>query len=173
MKKAVFISATIVFSLLLMNWNKEEKMVDFKVLTDNYFKDKCALNPLEATMYGQNEYNDQLVFEMTDAFREKQGKFFEKYQGELTGVDTTRLTPEEKISYQIIKWETEVGKELLQQEANLMPVNQFESTHLKMMQLASGTSAQPFKTEKDYRNFLKRMELYAVWLDSAMLYMEK
>lgn len=148
-------------------------MVDFKVLTDNYFKDKCALNPLEATMYGQNEYNDQLVFEMTDAFREKQGKFFEKYQGELTGVDTTRLTPEEKISYQIIKWETEVGKELLQQEANLMPVNQFESTHLKMMQLASGTSAQPFKTEKDYRNFLKRMELYVVWLDSAMLYMEK
>ncbi len=54
-----------------------------------------------------------------------------------------------------------------------MPVNQFESTHLKMMQLASGTSAQPFKTEKDYRNFLKRMELYVVWLDSAMLYMEK
>ncbi len=39
--------------------------------------------------------------------------------------------------------------------------------------VASGTSAQPFKTEKDYRNFLKRMELYAVWLDSAMLYMEK
>ncbi len=71
-------------------------MVDFKMLTDNYFKDKCALNPLEATMDGQNEYNDQLVFEMTDAFREKQGKFFEKYQSELTGVDTTRLTPEEK-----------------------------------------------------------------------------
>ena len=51
MKKAVFISATIVFSLLLMNCKKEEKMVDFKVLTDNYFKG----------IHGFKEYKQKLV----------------------------------------------------------------------------------------------------------------
>ncbi|CAM3508036.1 DUF885 domain-containing protein [Flavobacterium saliperosum] len=148
-------------------------MVDFKSVTDDYFKEKNELNPLDATLNGQNEYNDQFVFEMTDAYRKKQGKFFDKYEKALSGVDTINLSAEEKISYHIIKWETSVGKELLKQEANLMPINQFESTHLKIMQFASGTSAQPFRTEKDYRNFLKRMELYSVWIDSAMIYMEK
>jgi uncharacterized protein (DUF885 family) len=42
-----------------------------------------------------------------------------------------------------------------------------------MGQYAGGTSAQPFKTEKDYTNFLKRMDRYSIWLDSAMVYMKK
>ena len=42
-----------------------------------------------------------------------------------------------------------------------------------MGQYAGGTAGQPFKTEKDYRNFLKRMDLYSVWIDSAMVYMKK
>lgn len=148
-------------------------MVDFKKLTQEYFNGKNELNPLEATLNGQSEYNDQLVFEMTDAFRAKQAKFYDKFESELKDVDTTSLSSEEKISYKIIQWETQIGKDLLKQEANLMPINQFESTHLKIMQFASGTAAQPFKTEKDYRNFLKRMELYSVWIDSAMIYMKK
>ncbi|MCG2610025.1 DUF885 domain-containing protein [Flavobacterium sp. SM15] len=173
MKKTVFLSAALVFSLFFVNCKKEAKMVDFKKLTQEYFDGKNELNPLEATLNGQSEYNDQLVFEMTDAFRAKQAKFFDKFESELADVDTTALSPEEKISYKIIQWETQIGKDLLKQEANLMPINQFESTHLKIMQFASATAAQPFKTEKDYRNFLKRMELYSVWIDSAMIYMKK
>jgi hypothetical protein len=41
-----------------------------------------------------------------------------------------------------------------------------------MGQFAGGSSAQPFK-EKDYTNFLKRMDVYSVWIDSAMVYMKK
>lgn len=148
-------------------------MVDFKSITDNYFREKNELAPLDATLNGQNEYNDQFVFEMTDAYRKKQGKFFDKYEKQLSEVDTVSLSSEEKISYEIIKWETAIGKDLLKQEANLMPVHQFWGTHLTMSQFASGTSAQPFKTEKDYRNFLKRMDSYSIWIDSAMIYMEK
>lgn len=148
-------------------------MVDFNSLTENYFREKNELAPLDATLNGQNEYNAQFVFEMTDAYRKKQGKFFDRYEQQLSQVDTTNLSQEEKISYEIIKWETSLGKDLLKQEANIMPVNQFWGTHLTMSQFASGSSAQPFKTEKDYRNFLKRMESYAVWIDSAMIYMEK
>ena len=111
-------------------------MVDFKSITENYFKEKNALNPLDATLNGQNEYNDQFVFEMTDAYREKQAKFFGNYEKQLSEVDTTSLSSEEKISYQIIKWETAIGKDLLKQEANLMPVHQFSGTHLTMSQFA-------------------------------------
>ena len=54
-----------------------------------------------------------------------------------------------------------------------MPIQQFWGTNLTLGQFAGGSSAQPFKNEKDYRNFLKRMDLFSVWMDSAMVYMKK
>ena len=173
MKKIVALLIAIGTSALLLNCKPEDKKIDFGTLAENYFKEKSALNPLEATQFGQNEYNDQLQFEMTDSYRKLEGSFFDKYETELTKIDETKLTEEEQNSYEIIKWEVNVGKELLKQPTNFMPIHQFSGTHLTMGQFAGGTSAQPFKTEKDYLNFLKRMDLYSVWIDSAMVYMKK
>jgi uncharacterized protein (DUF885 family) len=157
----------------MTNCKSNEEQPDFNLFTKNYFDEKNVLNPLDATQNGQNEYNDQLQFEMTVSFRKKQALFFEKYDNELSKFDYSILTDEEKNSYDIIKWEVEIGKDILRQDANLMPVHQFWGTHLTMAQFAGGESAQPFKTEKDYTNFLKRMNLYSVWIDSAMVYMKK
>lgn len=163
----------IFLSLLFVNCKSEKKEQDFKAITDAYFDGKNELDPLGATQNGQFEYNDKLVFEMTDSYRKKQAAFYDKYENELATVDTTALSVEEKNSYDIIKWEVSIGKDLLKYDTNLMPVQQFWGTNLTLGQFASGSSAQPFKTEKDYKNFLKRMDLFSVWMDSAMVYMKK
>jgi uncharacterized protein (DUF885 family) len=173
MKKVIQFSLVIFLSLLFINCKSEKKEQDFKALTDSYFDGKNELSPLEATLNGQEQYNDQLVFEMTDSYRKKRRTFFEKYLTDLKSIDTTQLSVEEKISYDIIKWESEIGISLLNQNANLMPIHQFDGTHLTMGQFASAESAQPFKTEKDYQNFLKRIDLYSIWIDSALVYMKK
>ena len=173
MKKINTIFVIVLLSLLVVNCKSEKKEQNFKAITDAYFDGKNELNPLDATQNGQNEYNDKLVFEMTDSYRKKQAAFYDKFENELTTIDTTALSAEEKNSYDIIKWEVAVGKDLLKYDTNLMPIHQFWGTHLTMGQFAGGTSAQPFKTEKDYKNFLKRMDLFAVWVDSAMVYMKK
>ena len=173
MKKLNTIFVIVLLSLLFVNCKSEKKEQNFKAITDAYFDGKNELNPLDATQNGQNEYNDKLVFEMTDSYRKKQAAFYDKFENELTTIDTTALSAEEKNSYDIIKWEVAVGKDLLKYDTNLMPIHQFWGTHLTMGQFAGGTSAQPFKTEKDYKNFLKRMDLFAVWVDSAMVYMKK
>jgi uncharacterized protein (DUF885 family) len=173
MKKLNTIFVIVLLSLLFVNCKSEKKEQNFKAITDAYFDGKNELNPLDATQNGQNEYNDKLVFEMTDSYRKKQAAFYDKFENELTTIDTTALSDEEKNSYDIIKWEVAVGKDLLKYDTNLMPIHQFWGTHLTMGQFAGGTSAQPFKTEKDYKNFLKRMDLFAVWVDSAMVYMKK
>ncbi|MGL2965085.1 DUF885 domain-containing protein [Flavobacterium sp. XGLA_31] len=173
MKNLYSFSAMLCLSLLLVNCKSEKNPQNFKDITAAYFKEKNELNPLEATQNGQNQYNDQMVFEMTDSYRKKKNAFYEKYLTELKEIDTTQLSEEEKNSYEIIKWEAEVGTELLKQNANLMPIEQFDGTHITMGQFASAESAQPFKTEKDYQNFLKRMDAYTVWIDSAMVYMKK
>ena len=173
MRKITTLFFAITGSLLIVNCKSEDKKEDFTSLTKNYFDDKNALDPLGATQSGQNQYNDQLQFEMTDSFRNSQEAFFDKYQTALNKIDQENLSEEEKNSYEIIKWEVEIGKDLLKQPTNLLPVHQFWGTHLTMGQFAGGTSAQPFKTEEDYKNFLKRMDKYAVWIDSAMVYMKK
>jgi len=173
MKKPTLVFIAFLISLILVNCKSKDKKEDFSALTKNYFDDKNALDPLTATQNGQNEYNDQLQFEMTDSFRKAQLAFFDKYETKLSSIDLKKLTEEEKNSYEIIKWEVEVGKELLKQPTNLMPIHQFWGTHLTMGQYAGGTSAQPFKTEKDYSNFLKRIDKYSVWIDSAMVYMKR
>lgn len=173
MRKIYSFSAIVLLSLLFVNCKSDEKPQDFKSITDNYFKEKNELSPLEATFNGQSEQNDKLVFEMTDAFRSKKKAFFEKYLSELEKIDFEKLSEEEKNSYDIIKWEAEVGISLLEQNGNLTPINQFDGTHLTMGQLASAESAQPFKTVEDYEKFHKRMDLYTVWIDSAIVYMKK
>ncbi|RBN49189.1 DUF885 domain-containing protein [Flavobacterium psychrolimnae] len=173
MRKITTILLSVTTSLLLVNCKSEDKKQDFSSLTKNYFDDKNAMSPLDATQSGQNQYNDQLQFEMTDSFRKSQAAFFDKYQSALKNITVEDLSEEERNSYEIIKWEVEIGKDLLKQPTNLLPVHQFWGTHLTMGQFAGGTGAQPFKTEKDYTNFLKRMDKYAVWIDSAIVYMKK
>ncbi|UQD55873.1 DUF885 family protein [Flavobacterium sp. K5-23] len=173
MKKTTLLLVAIALALFLTNCKSADEKQDFTTLTKNYFDDKNVLNPLAATQNGQNEYNDQLPFEMTDSYRKTQEDFFDKYGKAIANIDKTQLSEEEKNSYEIIKWEVEVGKNLLKLPTNLMPINQFEGIHLTMGQFAGGTSAQPFKTEKDYTNFLKRMDSYTIWIDSAMVYMKK
>lgn len=173
MKKLYPFSAMILLSLLFIGCKSEEKTGDINAIVKDYFNDKNALNPLDATLNGQTEFNDKMVFEMTDSYRKKQGIFFDKYENALATVDTTTLSEEEKNSFDIIAWEVSGGKELLKQNANLIPIHQFWGTHLTMGQFASAESGQPFKTEKDYQNFLKRMDAYTVWIDSAIVYMRK
>ncbi|AWA28923.1 DUF885 domain-containing protein [Flavobacterium magnum] len=173
MMRKISVITTMFCALFFIQCKKDHDKTDFTALCKSYFDDKSALNPLDATVYGQNQYNAELLFEMTDAHRRAQAKFFEKYANAIATVDYSALTDDEKISCDIIKWEVSIGKEMLKYPTNLMPVNQFTGTHLNMGMFAGGTSSQPFKTEKDYRNFLSRMDKFSIWIDSAMVYMKK
>jgi len=126
MKKITTLFILITVSFLSVNCKTNENKQDFSLLAKNYFDDKNALNPLDATQYGQNEYNAQLEFEMTDSYRKKQADFFDKYEQVLATTEESQLSEEEKNSYEIIKWEIEVGKELLKYPTNLMPISQID-----------------------------------------------
>ena len=109
MKKTTAVFTAILISILFINCKSDKKKLDFTTITKHYFDDKNALDPLSATQNGQNEYNDQLQFEMTDSYRKSQLSFFNTYESTLDSIDEKDLSVEEKNSYQIIKWEVAVG----------------------------------------------------------------
>jgi uncharacterized protein (DUF885 family) len=139
----------------------------------NYHEERLKLYPLEATMAGDNRYNDQLPNNLTEQFRNSERAFYQKYLAALKGIDRQALSAEDKLSCDILQWDCEVRLEQLRYPTHLLPINQFWSLHLDIGQWAGGTSAQPFKTVQDYDNWLKRLNGFTDWCATALANMRQ
>jgi uncharacterized protein (DUF885 family) len=142
-------------------------------IVDRYFEEKMELFPIDATFNGEHQFDNLLHMDISDSFRQQIDSFASRYLQELQGLDTAALSPNDRISYDIARWELNIMKEGLQFHDNLMPINQFSSLTLTLPQLGSGTSAQPFKTKEDYEKFMQRMKNFSQWSDSAIANMRR
>jgi uncharacterized protein (DUF885 family) len=154
---------------------KEEKKNTFAFdsLVDAYHEERLKLFPLDATAIGDDRYNDLLPNTITQAYRNQVGEFFGRYKNIIAGIDKTTLSAKDRMSYDVLSWECNINIDGLKFHDHLMPLNQMSSTHLMIGQLASGESIQPFKTVKDYENWLKRLDSYIEWCDTALVNMKK
>jgi uncharacterized protein (DUF885 family) len=142
-------------------------------ILDKYYDGKMQLFPLDATFNGEHQYDGLLNIDISQAFRQHEDSFFSGYLQQLQGVDTAALTPNDRISYDVLLRELNINKEGLQFHDYLMPIQQFWGLTLTLGQLGSGTSAQPFKTKEDYEKFMQRMKSFAEWGDTAIGCMRK
>lgn len=142
--------------------------VELAPLLDQYWEERMQLFPFEATGYGDNRYNDRFTITIAQSFRDSLGQFYQKYLNELNNIDSASLTEEEQVSYGLLKYEMQMGLEGLKYPTHYMPINQFWAFTLEFPQLGSGTGNQPFKTVKDYDNFLARMAVFPAWTDTAI-----
>lgn len=145
----------------------------FNDFLEAYFDERLQLYPLEATQVGDNRYNDLLPNDISESYVEKQKEFYARYQSALSAYDSATLSPQEQVSYGIFKSEMARRLRGLTFHDNYMPVQQFWGMTLTLPQIGSGESFQPFKTAKDYDNFLKRIDGFAVWMDTAIVNMRK
>jgi uncharacterized protein (DUF885 family) len=77
------------------------------------------------------------------------------------------------MSYDILMYECDINLEGSKFNDHLMPISQTRSATLQVGLLASGKGNQPFKTVKDYENWLSRLDGYIAWCDTAMVNMRK
>lgn len=145
----------------------------FHKMLDNYWEERMQLFPLEATANGDNRYNDRLTITISGSFRDSLRRFYHKYVSALHQLDTSRLNAEDALSYRLFGYETEMNLQGLRFPTHYMPINQFWSFTLDLPQLGSGEGNQPFKTVKDYDNFLKRLSVFTAWTDTAIYNMRQ
>jgi uncharacterized protein (DUF885 family) len=135
----------------------------------NQFWDKQSrLDPVSATAQGDNRFNDQLPNDQTQAFRDTLGTFYQTYLTRLDKFDRNALDDNDKISYDIFKYDMQQRLAGLKLNTWMMPFQQFWGLPISMGQYGSGQSIQPFKTVKDYENWLGRVQGFTVWTDSAI-----
>lgn len=140
----------------------------FKNLLHNYWEERLQLFPVEATGYGDKRYNDRLTITISQAFRDSLSKFYHKYLDMARQLDTAGMTDGDRMSYELLTYEMAMGIEGLKFPTHLMPINQFWGFTLDLPQLGSGTGNQPFKTVKDYEDWLKRLSVFPAWADTAI-----
>lgn len=150
-----------------------EQSEAFNQMLDNYYEDGLKLNPLQATFAGDNRYNDQFPNILSDEYVAQVKSHYNKYKEQLNTYDESLMSDSEKMTMAILKWECDINLEGFNYSQDLRPIDQMWSPHLIVGQLASGASAQPFKTVEDYQNWLSRLDGYTEWLHSAEAKMRK
>ncbi|MBG8555296.1 DUF885 domain-containing protein [Hymenobacter guriensis] len=141
---------------------------DLNKLFDNYWEENAKLFPLDATSQGDNRYNDQLPNDGTRAFREKQRATYQSYLDQLHKFDRASLSANDQISYDIFEYEMQSRLEGLKLNTWMIPFQQFWGLPLSLGQYGSGEGVQPFKTVKDYENWLGRVRQFPAWADTAI-----
>ena len=147
---------------------KIEKNEAFNNMLAVYYDEGLTLNPLGATQRGDNRFNDQLPNTIAAPHIKKVHDYNVKYQQQLKKFPRQSLSSFDKISYDILLLQTSQALERETFHQEYMPMNQFRSLPTELPSLGSGTGIQPFKTVADYYNWLKRVDQFTDWADTAI-----
>ena len=129
-------------------------------------------NPLQALFRGDLRYSDRLGDNITDAYYAAEKAAAEADLAGLRQIDRASLSPDDRISYDTFKYQTEIAlrgfaPKLLEATVT-RPIDHFNGIQIFLPDVSSGEGAAPFKTVKDYDDNLKRLGDYVVYLDRAI-----
>ncbi len=133
----------------------------------NYYEQYLKLYPLEATSQGDLRYNDQLPINIDKDFISGEVAFYHSVQNQLENVDYKGLSDEDKVIYDVLDYTLKDKIEAYAYHPEYIPFTQFGGLPLNFPLYGSGEGSQPFNTEKDYEDWLKRMEKFPEWMTAA------
>jgi len=139
-----------------------------KEIFDGYFEALLALYPTFATEIGDHRYDDQLEITISEEHRAAARRLFQYGLERAATVNAAALAPRESFYLELFKRNLRIALEGLRFKPHLMPVRQLASLAVEFPLLGSAGGAHPFRTVADYENFLKRMEVFETWIDTAI-----
>lgn len=174
--KKVFLKSIpfIILALMVVSCKKsdtqlaEVQPVQLDSIAANYYEQYLKLYPLEATAQGDLRYNDQLPINIDKDFISGEIAFYNSVQKQLKNVQYTNLTDDQKTVYDVLDYTLKDKIERYAYHPEYIPFTQFGGLPLDFPLLGSGEGSQPFKTEKDYDDWLKRVEKFPIWMDAAI-----
>lgn len=148
--------------------SQADKAAQLNQLYADYWEGVLKLNPLQATFQGDNRYNDQLPDMGSAEYRRQSHDFTVEWLDKVQKIGDAGLDGQDLLSYRIFVEEQKQSLEGEKFPGWMMPVNQMGSVVSYAVMLGSGQVAQPFKTVKDYDDWLKRAARIPVLLDTEI-----
>lgn len=145
----------------------------FGRMLDSYYEKFLVLNPTVASSKGDYRYNDRLENPISQPYRDAMKQLYTQYLDSLKRYPENQLSTRDKLSYQIFRYDLQKNLEGFKFPTYLTPVSQMSDFRIQFSQMGAGSSVHPFKTVKDYDDFLKRMDGFVAWSDTAIANMQK
>lgn len=138
----------------------EANPISVNAVADQYFEDNLQLNPCNGIYFGDYRFNDKYCINSPEKLA-AQRELNQRYLQQLNGLDSGKLNAEQRITYELLRFDLNLAKRAEQFPSELLPINQFFNEYSLFAQLGSGQSAQPFVTVADYEAFLRKMDGFA------------
>lgn len=142
-------------------------------LFERYFEAYLELFPLFATRIGDHRYDDRLAVNISAEHRARQLKLWQETREQLATVKLNDLSIKEQLFHQTLLRALRRREQAANFPDHLLPLNQLGSLPIDFPLIGSGGGSHPFKTVKDYENFLKRIEGFEGWVETAIANMRE
>jgi uncharacterized protein (DUF885 family) len=152
---------------------RSDKAARLDKLYADYWEALLKLNPVQATFQGDNRYNDQLPDFGSAQFRAQSRKFTQDWLQRVEAIGADGLQGQALLSYQIFVRDANNSLEADQYPTWMQPINQMGGMPSFAVQLGSGSGAQPFKTVRDYDNWLARGNRLPALFDTSIANMRE
>lgn len=185
-QKPALLLLILVFASCIQEDSKTSAAHSIATIFEEYYQFKDRTNPIEATKGGNFQYNDYIANYISDTYQRDLISEYTTFLERLAQIDSTQLSEADLLSMKVMQWDCEVKLEGLQNPLvittspiynlpsfELTPLIQVQSLHLYVAQLGAGGSVHPFKTIKDYEDWLKRLDDYIAFLDTSIANMKE
>jgi uncharacterized protein (DUF885 family) len=142
-------------------------------MLEDYFEEFLRLAPLFATSIGDYRYNDQLAIVISEEQRGRRRDLYRNYQNRIAAIPRERLEADDQLILAVFERTLTRNLEALQFNQHLQPVRQLSSMAVDFPVIGSGSGLHPFKSVTDYDDFLKRIDRFPIWVDTAIANMRK
>lgn len=149
------------------------KKTDLDSLFARYTREYLELNPLMATVLGEEGYNSRLPIDIGLAHRQNLQAFSRKYREKLAGLDLAGISADDSLNVALLNWDLDQLERSLTFPDHYLPVNQFQSLPVLLPLFASGQGPQPFNSLKDHKDWLERVGSFPEWADTAIANMRR
>lgn len=141
--------------------------IEVDSIAADYYEQYLKLYPIEATSQGDLRYNDQLPINIDKDYISGEISFYSSVQNKLQKLDYKSLSDDDKTVYDVLDYTLKDKIERYAYHPEYIPFTQFGGLPLDFPLLGSGEGSQPFKTVKDYEDWLKRLEKFPEWMATA------
>ncbi|HZG44265.1 MAG TPA: DUF885 family protein, partial [Longimicrobium sp.] len=142
-------------------------------LAEAFFEATLPLSPTSATFIGDARYNDRYTAGFVPETRAGFRALAADYEARLGAIDRARLDEEHQLTYDVFRWNLENARTSEQFPSHLMPLNQFFNFTASFAQMGAGSGLHPFRTVKDYDDFLSRIAGFERVVDASIANMRE
>jgi uncharacterized protein (DUF885 family) len=140
---------------------------------DDYFERYLELFPLFASRIGDHRYDDRLEVNIGAEHRARQQKLYRETEDRLSAINVQDLSTKERLYHDVLTQALRRRQEAARFPGYLLPVRQLGNLPIEFPLIGSGSGSHPFKTIADYDNFLKRIDGFETWVDTAIANMRE